>query len=140
MGKRILTEEQVAELLKNKNVAKCSAKSIGYAPEFKIRAVKQYNEEGLTATAIFRSAGFDLWIIGEDTPKECVSNWRKVHEAKGTAGLSMENRGKTKGSGKGRLKTKGLTDRDKIERLEAHVAYLKAENDFLAKLRAQRRE
>jgi len=29
---------------------------------------------------------------------------------------------------------------DKLERLEVEVAYLKAENDFLAKLRAKRRE
>ena len=140
MGKRIFTQEQTAQLLKNQSVIKCSAKSIGYAPEFKIQAVKQYDEEGLTAVAIFKAAGFNLQLIGEDAPKSCLSDWRKIFAAKGATGLKVENRGKTKAKGKGKPKTKGLTDREKIERLEAHVAYLKAENDFLAKLRAQRRE
>ena len=49
----------------------------------------------------------------------------------------VENRGK--GRGGGRPKTKGITPEDRIKRLEAENAYLKAENDFLAKLRAKRR-
>jgi len=140
MGKRIFTAEQVADLLKNPNVIKCSPKSISYAPEFKVWAVKQYNEEGLPAAAIFKAAGFDLKLIGKNVPKNCLGDWREVFAGKGAVGFEVENRGKTKGKGKGRPKTKGLTDQDKIQRLEAHVAYLKAENDFLAKLRAQRRE
>jgi hypothetical protein len=140
MGKRIFSQEQIAELLKNENVIKCSAKSIGYAKEFKVRAVEQYNQKGLTATAIFKAAGFDLDLIGENTPKDCLTDWRKIYAVKGAEGLHTDGRGKTLGKGGGRPKTKGLTDKDKIQRLEAHVAYLKAENDFLAKLRAQRRE
>ena len=37
-------------------------------------------------------------------------------------------------------KTKDLSSTEKIKWLEAEVAYLKAENDFLAKLRAKRKE
>jgi hypothetical protein len=44
-----------------------------------------------------------------------------------------------RGHGGGRPKTKNLSDKEKIEYLETKVAYLKAENDFLAKLRAQRK-
>jgi transposase-like protein len=140
MGRRIFTEEQIAELLKNKNIRTCSPKAVSYAREFKVWAVKQYNEQGLTATAIFEVAGFDLQLLGKNAPQYSLSEWRKVYATKGVKGLELENRGKAKGSRKGRPKTKGLTDQDKILRLEAHVAYLKAENDFLAKLRAQRRE
>jgi len=139
MGNRAFTAEQIVNLLKNPNVIKCSSKSIGYAPEFKVYAVTQYHQ-GLSAPAIFRAAGFNLRLIGKYKPKNCLRDWREVFSTKGAVGLQVENRGKTKGKGKGRTKTKGLTDQEKIQRLEAHVAYLKAENDFLAKLRAQRRE
>jgi hypothetical protein len=53
-------------------------------------------------------------------------------------GLQIETRGGHNGGG--RFKTKGLTETEKIKKLEAEVAYLKAENDFLAKLRAKRAE
>jgi hypothetical protein len=75
-------------------------------------------------------------IIGEDTPKESLRRWNRVYKLKGLDGL-VESRGKS--SGGGRPKTKDLTDADKIKRLETEVAYLKAENDFLAKLRASKK-
>ncbi len=53
----------------------------------------------------------------------------------------MEGLAETRGKGSsGRPRTKNLSDTDKIKRLETQVAYLKAENDFLAKLRAKRAE
>lgn len=50
--------------------------------------------------------------------------------------MKVENRGR----GGGRPKTKWLTDVDKIKWLEAENAYLKAENNFLAKLQAKKAE
>lgn len=135
MSKRKLTATQVASLLKNENVAKCSDRAISYNKDFKLRAVKRYQDEGLTAKQIFREAGFDLLAIGEDTPEDRLKNWRKIFKKKGGSGLTTESRGR----GGGRPRTKGVTDEDKIKRLEATVAYLKAENDFLAKLRAKKR-
>ena len=136
MSKRILTKKQMEELLKNANVSYCSDRSITYTKDFKLLAVKLY-EQGLTSSEIFRNAGFDLDIIGRHQPKHCLSRWLELFRTKGTSGLS-DQRGKT-GRG-GRPKTKGVTEGDKIKRLEAQVAYLKAENDFLAKLRAKRAE
>jgi hypothetical protein len=136
MSKRRFTKEQIEELLKNKNVSKCSEKSITYSKEFKIFAVKRY-DEGLTATEIFKEAGFDLFLIGEGIPKCRVGSWRKVCSTKGISKLNIETRGKSKGGG--RPKTKGLTDADRIKRLEIENAYLKAENDFLVKLRAAKK-
>ena len=136
MNKDKFSKEQMRELLNNRNVSKCSEKAITYAKDFKVKAVKQYNEEGKTAREIFREAGFDLRVIGKSTPKDCLSDWRKIFKTRGTNGLLTETRG---GHG-GRQKTKGQTDADKIKWLEAKVAYLKAENDFLAKLRAKRTE
>lgn len=136
MSRRILTKEQIAEMLKNTNVSYCSNRSITYTKDFKLLAIKLY-EQGLTSSDIFRKAGFDLDVIGRHQPKECLSRWLERFRAKGMDGLS-DQRGKT-GRG-GRPKTKGVTEGDKIKRLEAEVAYLKAENDFLAKLRAKRAE
>lgn len=135
MSKRIFTGEQIEGLLKNKNVKRCSEKSITWSYEFKTAAVHLY-KKGLTSTEIFRQAGFDLGVIGKDKPKGYLRDWNRVVRKRGLEGLS-EVRGK---NSTGRPKTKNLTKTDKIKRLEAEVAYLKAENDFLVKLRAKRAE
>lgn len=137
MSKRIFTKQQIKELLKNKQITNCSDKAITYSKTFKVEAVKLC-VQGLTSTEIFTQAGFDLNVIGRKQPNECLQRWNKIVRKKGIQGLS-ERRGKNSKSG-GKPKIRDLTDTDKIERLEAEVAYLKAENDFLAKLRAKRME
>lgn len=136
MNKRVFTQEQIDDLSRNVHVRKCSKKSVTYSGDFKVMAVKRYEEEGVPPSQIFREAGFDLSVIGKDVPDDRMLRWRKVVKTKGLGGLATETRGK----GGGRPKTKNLSETEKIERLEATVAYLKAENDFLAKLRAKRRE
>ncbi len=110
------------QLRTNNHVASCSHKMIIYSEEFKRKALEQY-KEGLTSREIFILAGFDLKVIGSETPKESLKRWRR-----------------RTGRRSGRPKTKGVTEEDKIKRLEAQVAYLKAENSFLARLRAKRAE
>ena len=132
MGKRIFTKRQIQELLKNPNVERCSEKSITYRKRFSVSAVSQ-SQEGLPPTVIFAQAGFNIALIGSDIPKQCLSRWRKIYRKKGMGGLSIETRGRNKAGG--RPKTNWRNDKEKIEYLEAKVAYLKAENDFLAKLR-----
>jgi transposase len=134
MSKRIFSQEEVNTLVNNRNVAKCSKRSITYSTDFKKGAVKQYNEEGRPACEIFEAAGFDIDMIGKDTPSECLKRWRRTVLQKGLSGLS-ESRG---GKG-GRPKTSHLSDKEKIEYLETKIAYLKAENAFLAELRAKKR-
>ena len=134
MSKRNLKEEEIAVLLKNKNVANCSSKSITYSKEFKVLAVKQY-KEGLSSRKIFELAGFDLGIIGKDTPFDRIKDWNRVVRKKGEASLFSEARGR---GSPGRPKSKGLTDKERMEYLEAKVAYLKAENEFLTQLRKKR--
>lgn len=132
MGKKKFTEEQIKTLLQNPNIIKCSEKSISYSKEFKINAIKQYYQ-GLTPREIFKQAQFNLKLIGFETPKSCLKDWRKIFKNHGNQGLLIENRGKIKS--KGRTKIKWENDKEKIKYLEAEVAYLKAENNFLAKLR-----
>lgn len=136
MNEPRFTTEEVDELLVNPNVQSCSEYSITYSQHFKECAVLLY-EQGLTSKEIFKQAGLDLEVIGQDHPKDCLKRWRKIVREKGVGGLA-ESRGENgKGGGS---KTKDVSDVDKIEYLETQIAYLKAENAFLAKLRAKRRE
>ena len=128
MSKRIFSEEQIKELLQNPNVAGCSEKSISYHKNFKIMAVEKYRE-GLQPYEIFKDANFDVGVIGRDVPHECLRRWLK----KGEAELKSDGRGQSKQGG--RPKTNWANEKEKIKYLETENAYLKAENDFLAKLR-----
>jgi transposase-like protein len=133
----MFSPEQVKELLKNKNILRCSSKSITFSPNFKLQAVKQHSEQGYNAKLIFKKAGLDLVIIGLANAKGCLKRWRKIYNTKGEKSLITESRGR-RGWKKYRIKIK--SDKDKIKYLEAKVAYLDAENDFLAKLRGLKRE
>lgn len=135
MSKRIFNKEQIETLLQNQNVAGCSEKSISYRKDFKILAVRKY-QEGLPASEIFRQARFDIHMIGRRTPKDCLRRWRKTFRQKGETGLNVDGRGQNKAGGRPRS-FKNLTDNEKMERLEAEVAYLREENRFLAKLRKE---
>jgi hypothetical protein len=133
MSKRIFTPEQVTDLLQNPYVTKCSDRSIGYRKDFKIFAIKRY-QEGWSPQQIFREAGFNTAIIGSKTPKWCLKRWLTTFQTKGEIGLKTDSRGQGKGGGRPKG-IKHLSDKEKLKYLEAQVAYLKAENDFLAKLR-----
>lgn len=135
----MFTLEQINDLLANENVAKCSPRSITYKREFKIWAVKQYLEESLSPSRIFGKAGFNLSVIGRKKPKWCLERWRKTYSAKGEKGFKEEARGRSNGGGRP-PKPIFKNDKEKIKYLEAKVAYMDAENDFLAKLRGLKRE
>ena len=130
MSKRIFSEEQIKELLQNPNVKKCSEKSITYSRDFKIASVHKYRQ-GLPPNEIFRQAGFNIGVIGLDVPADSLLRWRKTFKQKGSEGLATESRGR----GGGRPKTNWSNEKEKIKYLETQIAYLKAENDFLAELR-----
>ena len=131
MEKNKYSPEQLKALRNNPNVAKCSSRSITYSQGFKLRAVKQYYDEGLGPTEIFLKAGFDLDIIGRKKPKSCLRDWRTIYKSKGQKELLKENRGK-----QGGRRTK-LRESDDPEYLKAKIAYLEAENDFLRKLKTK---
>jgi hypothetical protein len=138
MSKRFFSPEQICDLLRNPNVAKCSSKSIGYKRNFKVWAVNQYEEAGWSPKEIFTQAGFDLNVIGCRTPEWRMERWVNLKRNKGYEGLTIESRGKSKGGG--RPKSKWNSDAERIRYLEAKVAYLQAENDFLIKLRSGKAE
>jgi len=115
------------------------SKQTKYSKEFKIKAVKQYNEEGLTPKEIFKRSGLDLSETSKKNPSHCLSRWNKIYREKGEEGLLEERRGKHSKGGRPRI-LKFKDEKEKIKYLELQVKYLKAENDFLIKLRAQKRK
>lgn len=135
MSTHIFSKEEIARLSKNPYVVKCSEKSITYTYEFKKYTLELY-AQGISSKEIWRRAGFDISTWVEDYTKDCLKRWKKIANQNGFEGLVRhQGEGAT-----GRLKTKGMTDTDKIKRLELQVKYLEAENDFLAQLRAKRAE
>jgi transposase-like protein len=135
MSTHIFSEEEVHELQQNPHVVKCTDRSITYTFEFKKRALELY-QQGVNSKEIWRRAGFDTDTWRKHYAKDRIHNWKTMVKKKGMGGLA-ETRGL---KATGRPKTKGVSDADRIKRLELQVKYLKAENDFLAQLRARRAE
>ncbi len=120
---------------KNPCVVKVTERSVTYTFDFKKRALELHNQ-GVSSKEIWHRAGFDMQTWVKDYTKDCLKRWKKIANKNGFEGLTRHQ-----GEGSiGRPKAKGVTDQDRIKRLELQVKYLKAENDFLAKLRAKRAE
>ncbi len=126
------SNEEIALLGQNPNVFSCTRNSINYTYEFKKRAL-ELHKEGVTAREIWRRSDFDVSKWKKNYFRDTLRDWKKIVLKRGIEGL---------------LKIGGIqydrgpnnTDKDKLKRLELEVKYLKAENDFLAKLRAKRAE
>lgn len=132
MNRKTIAPEHVRELARNEHVSRAGAKSVRYTKKFRIAALKWYHEEGMSAVAIFEAAGFDLGIIGIRAPNRLMHQWGKALEMIEKKG-SFEEAARNSGLAKKHLRT-GST----LRKLKAKVAYLEAENDFLADLRARR--
>ncbi|MEB9683001.1 hypothetical protein P4J24_13930 [Bacillus anthracis] len=130
MSKIIFNEIQMKQLEKNKNLVKASERSISYCPDFKIKAVKE-NQQGKDPSQIFLENGFDLAVIGEKKPKQCLKRWRRTFEQFGEEGFYTERRGK---GSTGRPSEKPLSSNEKLKKVEARIAFLEAELTFLKKL------
>lgn len=134
MNRRTFTSEQIKKLSKNKNVARCGSTSVRYRKHFKATALQQYNEEGLTAVGIFESAGFDLDVIGARKPNKLMHQWNKALRVK------MGDESTRQDTERIEVTAKRIKSGREIRTLKAKVAYLEAENSFLAQLRARKRE
>jgi hypothetical protein len=125
----IFSKEEQKLLLKNKNVTKVTDKSITYSDEFKVNSIQSY-AKGKFPAEIFREAGFNLNIIGNQNPRKCLNRWKKTYLAKGKDGLTGEKRG----HGGRRPENLEMSLEERLNAAEAQVAYLEMENEFLKKL------
>lgn len=85
MGRRKLTPEEIKILSKNPNVVSVNEDRIVYSDAFKKHFVEHYFM-GEKPGAIFRSAGFDLKILGSKRVERASYRWRESFEA-GTLGV-----------------------------------------------------
>ena len=136
MSKIIFNEHQRRILEANPNVKAVSDRVIQYTPEFKVKAVKE-NLQGKGPSQIFVESGFDLMVIGSDKPKETLKRWRKTFQLYGDEGFFEERRGK---GSTGRPPSKDLSAEKKLEKAEARIKYLEAENELLKKLEELERQ
>ena len=132
MSKRIFSLKEASRLRDNPNVLRCTPKYITYHPNFKSSAVARYARDGLSPVQIFQEAGFDVEVIGRKTPIDRLKEWRKVVATRGMEKLMTEKRGRPPRQ----PNQLPESDQEKIRALEDKVAYLQAENAFLARLRA----
>ncbi|MFB5663726.1 IS3 family transposase [Alteribacillus sp. HJP-4] len=135
MSKIMFTETQRKVLESNPNVIKVSDRSITYASEFKVKAVKE-NDEGKSPYHIFVEHGFDMSVIGFKKPRQCVKRWRETFRKYGEDGFYTERRGK---GATGRPSTKDLSSEEKLKKAEARIAYLEAELGLRKKARRTRK-
>lgn len=121
-----LSEKDRDSLQKNPNVLKVTDSNVTYTPIFKQKAVKLF-KQGSSANEIFSDAGIDISLFGSKYAFKALDRWQKAVEKHGSKALQKERRGK-QSTGRPRGK--------KFKSLEEEVAYLRAEVDFLKKIRA----
>ena len=85
MGRGKLTQDEIKILKKNPNVISVNEDRIVYSDSFKRYFVEQYFM-GEKPGNIFRSAGFDLKILGSKRVERASYRWRESFEA-GTLGM-----------------------------------------------------
>lgn len=121
-----LSESDRKGLEKNPNVLKVTKSNVTYTSAFKIKALKLF-EQGHLPRLIFQDAGIDLSVFSEHYAKDCLRRWKEIADKSGTDGLKKESRG---------LKSTGRPKGQKFKSVDEELAYLRAEVDFLKKLRA----
>lgn len=136
MSKNLYTQSQMEELENNPYVLRVSERSISYHPDFKIKAVMEY-ESGKPPSQIFIDHGFNLLLIGIEQPRKIIHRWRKTLTNHGEFGLKIERRGK---GNTGRSSSSELSVEEKLKKAEARIKFLEAENGFLKKLEKLERQ
>lgn len=135
MSGRLYDSAARERILRNENVVRVSETTITYSPTFKVQAVRAALA-GKPPHLVFVDAGFDLDLIGRETPRRCLTRWRAVYRDRGEDGLHDDQRGR---KASGRPLERELTVEDKLRRAEAKIRYLEKENEFLKKLDAVER-
>lgn len=121
MRSREFTSSEQASFALNPNISHVTKSSIIYTQEFKEHAVEQYYS-GVPARKIFDDADIDISLFPADYARHTIKRWRNAR-----------NQGASVRSRKGRPKNPSNMT---VTEMEARIAYLEAENDFLKKLRA----
>ena len=133
MSKILFTDAQVKKLSKNKWIKNITNKGITYSDEFKYKLVKECENYIKFPQDVFRECGINPEIVGERRISNSAHRWRKqlnstgkiIDTRKGASGRPLEHE---------------LSDKEKLERAEAKIKLLEAENELLKKKRIDRNE
>lgn len=126
MSKKLFTDAQVKKLSKNKWIKNVTNKGITYTNEFKYKLVKECENYKKFPQEVFRECGIDPEIVGKGRIESSAHRWRKQLNYIGKiADTRTTNSGNT-------LKRE-LSDKEKLERAEARIKLLEAENELLKK-------
>jgi transposase-like protein len=126
MSKILFTNTQVKKLSKNKWIKNITNKGITYTDKFKYKLVKECENYKKFPQDVFRECGIDPDIVGMVRIHNSAHRWRKQLKANGEI---SDTRSTKSGSN---LKHE-LTDKEKLERAEAKIKLLEAENELLKK-------
>ena len=123
MSKKLFTDVQVKKLSKNKWIKKVTNKGITYTNEFKYKLVKECENYKKFPQEVFRECGIDSEIVGKGRIEASAHRWRK----------QLNYIGKitdTRTTNSGNTLKRELSDKEKLERAEARIKLLEAENEL----------
>lgn len=126
MSKKLFTDVQVKKLSKNKWIKNVTNKGITYTNEFKYKLVKECENYKKFPQEVFRECGIDPEIVGKGRIEASAHRWRK----------QLNYIGKitdTRTTNSGNTLKRELSDKEKLERVEARIKLLEAENELLKK-------
>ena len=126
MSKILFTDSQVKKLRKNKWIKNISNKAITYTDEFKLKLVKETEGFKKFPQDVFKECGIDPKIVGIRRIQNLAYKSRKKIKETGEI---IDAR---KGNSGAKLKRE-LSDKEKLERAEAKIKLLEAENELLKK-------
>ena len=126
MSKILFTDAQVKKLSKNKWIKNITNKGITYSDEFKYKLVKECENYKKFPQDVFRDCEIDPEMVGMKRINDSAYRWRKQLNSDG------EIKDTRKGSS-GRPLEHELSDKEKLERAEAKIKLLEAENELLKK-------
>ena len=124
-----LPKEYVKTLQEHPSVAKATAWTVSFTPEFKQIAYREYCN-GKSMRQIFKDAGFDVEILGDKR----LQNFRSKLFEKSETGKGFEDARKSNCRNEPQSTEAQMAKR--IRELEHQVTYLEQENDFLKKIRS----
>lgn len=126
MTKILFTDSQVKKISKNKWIKSITNKGITYTDEFKYKLVKECENYKKFPQDIYKECGIDPEIVGITRIQDSAYRWRKqlnsIGEIKDTRKCTS-----------GRHLEHELSDKEKLERAEAKIKLLEAENELLKK-------
>lgn len=130
MGRGYFNEKERELLLKNPFVSDVDEKRIIYANEFKRYFIEKYLA-GEKPTAIFRSAGFDIGVLGDKRIESASARWRQLYEA---GGMKAFEEGEMEPEHKIREHEMRRIIEDNTKEMESYRMLIRDQNEKIARL------